>query len=303
MSLPKVFLCGGLLVGTLAAPPAEARFGKHSDSSSSGDAKPAHKATAIGVDDDDDDDAKPDENENRALKAPVTVSSSDDCCRYSASDDVATVILGAVFELILSGVGEAIATTGTHHGAQPADDPNEVPLPGSLRHAVPFSLRMGMQVSPFQHRGTGLDFNLGWDLRRFGADLRLMRLDLTGGAGSRGERTLGEIHVTYAPIVQENLRVRAELGVSTADLPQGLYVGPSLGMSLEACVLGPLDVEARMQVTPFPYRQADLRTGLALHLGSFMLRGGVHGLFLDPDVSPNSRDRLFGPEFGLGFTF
>lgn len=302
MSLPKVLLCGGLLVGTLAAPPAEARFGKRSDSNET--SKPVHPATAIGADDDDDDDdAKPDEDENRPQRAPVTVSSSEDSFRSSASDDAAAIILGAVFELLLSGLGEVIITTGTHHGAQPSDDPNEVPLPGSLKHAVPFSFRLGMQMASYS-RGTGLDFALGWDLHRFGADLRLARLEVARGATDfRDPNFLGAFHLTYAPIVQDALRVRGELGVSTATLARGFYVGPSLGMSLEACVLGPLDVEARMQVTPFPYRQADLRAGLALHLGSLMLRGGVHGLFLDPDVSPTARDRLFGPEFGLGFTF
>ncbi|RYZ37545.1 MAG: hypothetical protein EOO71_27515 [Myxococcaceae bacterium] len=295
-SLPKVMLCGGLLTGLLAAPPAEARFGKHTDSSQ--DAKPAHKASAIGTEDE-----KPDENENRAAAAPRTVSSSDDCCRSSASGDIAEVIAGAVFELVLRGLGEVIVSTGTHRTFHPEDPETPPPAPGSGRHAVPFSFRTGVLLSPLQG-GPGMDLSLGWDLRRFGADLRVSRLDLVKGAeGSRNERTLGELHLTYSPVVHEAVRVRAELGISTADLPQGLYVGPSFGMSLEACVLGPLDVEARMQVTPFPYRQVDVRSGLALHLGGFMLRGGIRGLYLNPSVSISSRDRLFGPEFGVGFAF
>ncbi|RKH15979.1 hypothetical protein D7Y13_27655 [Corallococcus praedator] len=300
MSLPKVMLCGGLLTGLLAAPPAEARFGKRSDSSE--DSKPVHQASAI--DDDGKKAAKSDEeNENRAMAAPKTVSSSDDCCSSSASNDVAAVIVGAVFELVLRGLGEVIVTTGTHRAFQPDDPAAPPPLPGSGRHAAPFSFRTGVLVAPLQG-GPGMDFSLGWDVHRFGADLRVTRLDLArAGTDSRSERTLGELHVTYSPVVHESLRVRAELGVSTADAPQGLYVGPSLGMSLEACVLGPLDVEARMQVTPFPYRQVDVRSGLALHLGGFMLRGGVRGLYLDPSVSVGMRDRLFGPEFGVGFVF
>ncbi|CAM3830015.1 hypothetical protein G4177_10530 [Corallococcus sp. ZKHCc1 1396] len=298
MSLPKVMLCGGLLTGLLAAPPAEARFGKRPDAP-----KPVHPASPIGADDEDEKDPKPDEDENRPVSAPKTVSFSEDCCRYSASDDLAAFVVGAVFELLLSGLGDVIATTGTHR-VLPPEDPEAPPLPpGSGRHAVPFSFRTGVLMSPVQG-GPGVDFSLGWDLRRFGADLRVTRLDLfPGSAGSRRERTLGELHLTYSPVVNEVVRVRAEVGVSTADLPQGLAVGPSLGMSVEACVLGPLDVEARMQVTPFPYRQLDVRSGLALHLGSFMLRGGVRGLYLDPSMRGGTRDRFIGPEAGVGFTF
>ncbi|RKG88962.1 hypothetical protein [Corallococcus terminator] len=299
-SLPKVMLCGGLLTGLFAAPPAEARFGKRSDSSE--DSKPVHQASAIGTDDGKKA-QKPDENENRAMAAPKTVSSTDDSYRSSASNDVAEVIVGAVFELVLRGLGEVIVTTGTHRDFQPDDPESPPPPPGSGRHAAPYSFRTGVLVAPLQG-GPGVDFSLGWDIHRFGADLRVTRLDLArGGSESRSERTLGELHLTYSPLVNESVRVRAEVGVSTADLPQGLYVGPSFGMSLEACVLGPLDVEARMQVTPFPYRQVDLRSGLALHLGGFMLRGGIRGLYLDPSVSIGTRDRLFGPEFGVGFAF
>ncbi|TSC20342.1 hypothetical protein [Corallococcus sp. Z5C101001] len=301
MSFPKVVLGGGLLVGLLAAPPAEARFGKKSDASET--SKPVHKASAIGADkDDDDDDAKQDENQNRPAKPPKTVSSTDDCCSSSASDDAAAIILGAVFELIFRGLGEAIAATGTHHIGH-GEGPDAPPDRDSLRHAVPFSVHLGVLAAPLQH-GSGVDFAIGWDVRRFGVDLRLVRLDSESLMGNSHEaRTLGELHLTYSPIVREEVRMRAEVGISTLDLPQRLYVGPSLGMSVEACLLGPLDVEARMQVTPFPYRQADLRAGLALHLGSLMLRGGLRSLFLESELSPTGQSQNFGPEFGMGFTF
>ncbi|GMT99998.1 hypothetical protein KH5H1_41180 [Corallococcus caeni] len=297
MSFPKVVLGGGLLAGLLAAPPAEARFGKRSDSNET--SKPVHKASAIGADDDAS--KKEDENQNRSSKT-TTVSSTDDCCSASASDDAAAIILGAVFELLFRGMGEAIASTGTHHGHD-IDAPDATPERNSLRHAVPFSFRAGVLASPVEG-GMGVDFDVGWDLRQFGVDLRLSRLMGTGaGASSRDARTLGEMHVTYSPLVREDLRMRAEAGVSTVDLPGRVYVGPSLGMSVEACVLGPLDVEARFQVTPFPYRQMDVRAGLALHLGSLMLRGGARSLYLDSEVRPVGQDRSFAPEFGMGFTF
>ncbi|RKH56019.1 hypothetical protein [Corallococcus aberystwythensis] len=301
MSFPKVVLGGGLLVGLLAAPPAEARFGKKSDSNET--SKPVHKASAIGARDDDDS-KKDDENKNRSAKR-TTVSSTDDSFEFSdssASDDAAALILGAVFELLFRGMGEAIASTGTHHGHD-IDAADAQPQRNSLRHAVPFSFRAGVLASPVEG-GMGVDFDVGWDVRRFGVDLRLSRLMGTGaGATSRDTRTLGEMHVTYSPFVREDLRMRAEAGVSIVDLPGRVYVGPSLGMSMEACILGPLDVEARFQVTPFPYRQMDVRAGLALHLGSLMLRGGARSLYLDSEVRPPGQNRSFAPEFGMGFTF
>ncbi|RKH87584.1 hypothetical protein D7Y21_18410 [Corallococcus sp. AB045] len=300
MSLPKVVLGGGLLVGLLAAPPAEARFGKRSDSHEA--SKPVHEATAIGSDRDGDS-KKDDENKNRSSKT-TTVSSTDDSFEFnsSASSDAVSVILGAVFELLFRGMGEAIANTGTHHGHDMVA-PDAPPQRNSLRHAVPFSLRMGVLVSPLRG-GTGVDFDLGWEAQRFGMDLRLSRLSGTWDTSAyRDTRTLGEMHVTYSPLVREDLRLRVEAGVSTLDAPGRVYVAPSLGMSVEACLLGPLDVEGRLQMTPGPYQQLDARGGLALHLGGLMLRGGVRYLNLDSEVAPLGMPLGFTPEFGLGFTF
>ncbi|NOK21607.1 hypothetical protein [Corallococcus carmarthensis] len=300
MSFPKVVLGGGLLVGLLAAPPAEARFGKKSDSNET--SKPVHKASAIGADKDDDSKTE-DENKNRSAKT-TTVSSTDDSLEFSdsASDDAASLILGAVFELLLRGMGEAIANTGTHHGHD-INAPDAPPGRNSLRHAVPFSFRAGVLVSPVEG-GSGLDFDLGWDVHRFGADLRVSRLlGSREGSASSDTRTLGEMHVTYSPLVREDLRLRVEAGVATLDAPGRVYVAPSLGMSVEACVLGPLDAEARLQVSPGPYQQVDARAGLALHLGSLMLRGGARYLALDSEVAPLGLALGFAPEFGVGFTF
>ncbi|MBN8472261.1 hypothetical protein JYJ95_37640 [Corallococcus exiguus] len=302
MSLPKVVLGGGLLVGLLAAPPAEARFGKRSDSTES--SKPVHEATAIGSDRDDDS-KQDDENKNRSSKSKrTTVSSTDDSYEYnsSVSSDAASFILGAVFELLFRGMGEAIANTGTHHGHEMVA-PDAPPQRNSLRHAVPFSFRAGLLVSPLRG-GTGLDFDLGWEAQRFGMDLRLSRLTGTWDTSAyRDTLTLGEMHATYSPLVREELRLRVEAGVSTLDVPGRVYVAPSLGMSVEACLLGPLDVEGRLQMTPGPYQQLDARGGLALHLGSLMLRGGVRYLMLDSEVAPLGLPLGFTPEFGLGFTF
>ncbi|WP_223644500.1 hypothetical protein [Corallococcus sp. EGB] len=300
MSLPKVVLGGGLVLGLLAAPPADARFGKRSDSRET--SKPVHEATAIGSDRNGDS-KKDDENKNRSSKT-TTVSSTDDDFEFnsSASDDVAAVILGALFELMFRGMGEAIGSMGTHHGhdINAADAP---PERNSLRHAVPLSVRLGLLVSPIEG-GTGLDFDLGWDARSFGMDLRMSRLvGKRDVPASPDTRTLAEMHATYSPLVREEVRLRLEAGVTTLDAPGRLYVAPSLGVSVDACLLGPLDVEGRLQMTPGPYQQVDARAGLALHLGGLMLRGGVRYLRLDSEVAPLGLALGFAPEFGLGFVF
>ncbi|WP_375743904.1 hypothetical protein NR800_01525 [Corallococcus interemptor] len=300
MSLPKVMLGGGLLASLLAAPQAEARFGKRSDSHET--SKPVHEATAIGSDRDGDS-KKDDENKNRSSKT-TTVSSTDDRFEFnsSASSDVGAALVGALIELMFRGMGEAIGSLGTHHG-QDINNPDAPPERNSLRHAVPFSFRAGLLVSPLRG-GTGLDFDAGWDARQFGVDLRVSRLVGTWeGATSRDARTLGQMHVTYSPLVREELRLRVEAGVATLDAPGALYVAPSLGASVDACLLGPLDVEGRLQMTPGPYQQLDARAGLALHLGGFMLRGGVRYLLLDSEVTPLGLALGFTPEFGLGFVF
>ncbi|MFB1484984.1 hypothetical protein [Corallococcus sp. RDP092CA] len=304
MSLPKVVLSGGLVASLLAAPPAEARFGKHADSHEA--SKPVHEATAIGSERGDaskkDGDKKDDENKNRSART-TTVSSTDDDFEFnsSASDDVAAVLLGALFEVLFSSVGHVIANSGTH---QAVPEATTGPTPrDSMRHAVPFSFRMGALMAPVPD-GTGADFSLGWDVEHVGVDLHLARLEgWTGEAGVYSARTLSEMHLTYSLIIQETLRVRVEGGVSTLAKTGSVLVGPSVGMSVEACVLGPLDAEARVQVTPFPYQQVDARAGLALHLGGLMLRGGMRSLFLSRDVRPVGPDRGFGPELGLGFVF
>ncbi|NOJ96495.1 hypothetical protein HMI51_26595 [Corallococcus coralloides] len=302
MSLPKVVLGGGLLVGLFAAPPAEARFGKRSDSHEA--SKPVHEATAIGSDRDSDS-KQDDENKNRSSKSQrTTVSSTDDSFEFSssASSDVGAALVGALIELMFRGMGEAIGSLGTHHGHD-INAPDAQPERNSLRHAVPFSFRAGLLVSPVRG-GTGLDFDVGWDAQRFGADLRVSRLaGREEGSTSRDTRTLGEMHVTYSPLVREELRLRVEAGVSTLDAPGAIYVAPSLGLSVDACLLGPLDVEGRLQMTPGPYQQVDARAGLALHLGGLMLRGGVRYLTLDSEVAPLGLALGFAPEFGAGFVF
>jgi hypothetical protein len=263
--------------------PAEARFGKRSSSDESSDEKKVHDATPVGQDDDDDDDSG-------------SGSGSSGSGSYSSSSDVDAFV--NLFALIF-----AVGNHRTPLAAEIAPD-------GSVReqrHAAPLSLRAGLQGGPMSGGGA-VDVFLGLEGHRFGVAGMLTGLGLPTDDGTAGSDSISLVaaHLTWSFIAQERLRLRGEAGVSTANAPDISFVGLSLGGSLEACVVGPLDVEARLQLTPFPHRVADASAALALHLGALVIRGGYRGLVLDDAGLVDGvvhRDVLSGPYFGPGLTF
>lgn len=309
----RVLLCAVLAASLCFAPDAEARFGKRSSSGSSKEgthaatpAGDAHEATPIGAEDDDGGDDK-DDGDSDSEKS----SDGDGCCS-EAAQGLAEALLGALIrgmlEGMLEGLAHAIAHSGTHLEGEPVDDELEPGQTRGRRHAVPLSLRLGAQGLVLRGDAGGVDMFLGLEGRRFGMAAHVVRLGLPADDGADGtdRLTLVEAHLSHTLYVHEVVRLRAEAGMSIARAPDVTLMGPSLALSVEACVLGPLDVEARAQLTPLPYRQVDATAGLALHLGSFMLRGGWRGLFLD-DMGVvdgiSHQERLHGPYAGGGFTF
>ena len=282
MSSARAVLCGVLALGvTLASFPAEARFGKASSGDDSSDDKKVHNATAVGEDDDDDDDDS---------------SSSGSSYSYGSSSDVGAVI--DLFALIFS--------VGNHRTALAAEGGPDG-LVREQRHAAPLSLRAGLQGGPMSGGGA-IDVFLGLEGHRFGVAAMLTGLVLPTDDGTAGSDSISLVaaHLTWSFIAQERIRLRGEAGVSTANAPDISFVGLGLGGSLEACVVGPLDVEARLVVTPFPHRVVDASAALALHLGALVVRGGYRGLVLDDAGLVDGvvhQDVLGGPYFGLGLTF
>jgi hypothetical protein len=304
----RVLLCAVLAASLCFAPDAEARFGKRSSSGSSKEgthaatpAGDAHEATPIGSEDDDGDDKDDGDSDSE------TSADGDGCCS-EAAQGLGEALLGALFRAMLEGMVLAIAQSGTHLDGAPVDDELEPGQTRERRHAVPLSLRLGAQGLVLRGDAGGADMFLGLEGRRFGVAAHVVRLGLPADDGTDGtdRLTLVEAHLSHTLYVHEVVRLRAEAGVSTARAPDVTLVGPSLALSVEACVLGPLDVEARAQLTPLPYRQVDATAGLALHLGGFVLRGGWRGLFLD-DMGVvdgiSHQERLHGPYAGGGFTF
>lgn len=169
------------------------------------------------------------------------------------------------------------------------------------------SVRLGVDGAAMNTVG-GLSAFLGVEGVRAGMDARAIGLLLPTDDGTQGTDniTLMNLHLTYALIATERTRLRIEGGISTAHAPDLTALGPSIALSLEAGLVGNLDLELRAQGTPYPYRQLDTQAGLALHLNALVLRGGWRGLYLNDmgwvdDVV--HEDAFGGPFVGLGFAF
>jgi hypothetical protein len=89
----------------------------------------------------------------------------------------------------------------------------------------------------------------------------------------------------------------AEARFPGCDQRGGRSRGPSIALSLEACLLGDLDLELRAQGTAFPSQHVDAQAGLA---------GGWRGLYLNDAGLVDGvehADGFSGPYVGLGFSF
>jgi hypothetical protein len=279
-------LCAALAVSVvLSASSAEARFGKHSDSSDSSD-KPSkvHNATAVGDDDDDDDGGS--------------------TRHHNSGASGASFLLDVLLTLLID-TRPAVAYVPPSPPAEPVPSSNQVQT--SAAEPSPMSARLGVDGAAMS-TVAGLGAFLGVEGVRAGIDARALGLMMPTDDGTQGTDniTLMNLHLTYALIATEKARLRVEGGFSSAHAPDLTAIGPSLALSFEGCVAGNLDLELRGQATPYPYRQLDAQAGLALHLNSLVLRGGWRALYLNDmglvdDVV--HEDAFGGPFVGLGFAF
>ncbi|RKH40993.1 hypothetical protein D7Y23_33760 [Corallococcus sp. AB050B] len=272
-------LSAALAVAVLmGSAPAEARFGKRSrpstsdakDSDDRDDGRKEHRATPVG----------------RASDAPVR-----------SSVRASGVGLGWFDVLFISG-------PASYHRRARAEVPRgqRAPRPAPLVH-------LNLQGNSFGDVGGALDLFMALDGQRWGMDARVSGLSLEpdDGSSDRDRLTLLDAHLTLSPWSTERGRFRMEAGIASAHAPDAIFVGPSLAASLEACLgPSPFDVEARIQVVPFPHRQVDMQAGLALHLGALNLRGGWRTLFLSDGGHLDGvvhSDSFTGPYLGLGLSF
>jgi hypothetical protein len=287
---PRSLLCVGLVAGLLlAAPEAEARFGKRSKSSSSSSSNKGskvHDATPVGQDSDDDDDEDGGSGSSGG-------SSSGGGSSYTLADFFVGLFVN----------------TGSRHSTYVAASEPDMQTGAAYDPAPARSifLRMGLDGGTLGG-GSNIGFFLGMEGERFGVYGRATGITLPTDDGTPGTDSIGlfEANLTFSLWASERGRFRLEGGLSSANAPDITFVGFNLAASLEACLAGPLDFEARVQAVPLPYRQLEAQLGLALHLGSISLRGGWRGMVLDDAGHVDGVrhvDALSGPYLGAGIIF
>jgi hypothetical protein len=156
--------------------------------------------------------------------------------------------------------------------------------------------------------GGGVGLHLGVEGEQLGGFLRTTALSLKAedGSGATDNISVTEVHLSWALLTGPLGRLRVEGGVAVAKAPDVTFVGPSVGLSAEVYLLNSLALEARTQVTPFPYRQLDAAGGVVWYLGGWRLlalRGGMRVLMLDDAGRVDGvvhQDVLPGPYVAFG---
>jgi len=149
---------------------------------------------------------------------------------------------------------------------------------------------------------------LGFEGQRLGVNLQFTSIFIPRDNVSlgSGHDTIGlfNLYGTYALISHPHGRLRIEAGLTSAFAPDLTVAGPGGGFSA-VILLGPVGIEGAIHGTPFPYRQLDWNTGLALNLGPLGLHGGWRRIYLDDkglvDGIRNT-DVFSGPYLGLTLT-
>ncbi|XXF77699.1 hypothetical protein P2318_32315 [Myxococcaceae bacterium GXIMD 01537] len=295
MPTPRNLLSAGLAAALLlAAPEAEARFGKRSSSNSSSSKNDSdddkgsktHEATAVGDEDSDGDDTP----RSRG-------SSSRSHSRGSRGHSFVEVLVGALVD---------VSTSSSTYVVTESAPSESVVVREGVPSSQPLRLRLGVDGGGMND-GTALHLSLLMEGERLGVSTHYTRLMLPTDDGTSGEDQIGllEANLTVALWTTPRARFRLELGVSAALAPDVNFVGPSFAASMEACLVGSLDFEARVQGVPVPYRQLDAQAGLALHLDPLFIRGGWRTVILDDAGYAGERhvDALTGPYVGLGLAF
>ncbi|WP_224362705.1 hypothetical protein [Hyalangium versicolor] len=190
---------------------------------------------------------------------------------------------------------------------EPAPVVQAAEVSGSRKDTIFSPLHMGFEGGPTDG-GSRVNLFLALEGERLGLDGRLTGLSLATDDGSAGRdeiATLG-LHLTYAIVAQEKVRLRLEGGFTYAEAPELKVFGPSIGGSFEGRLSPHLDFEMRLQATPFPYRQVDGQAALALKYMPFAFRAGWRTLLLNDAGYVDGvehQDIFNGPFLGMGLFF
>lgn len=304
----RQLLCASLATGLLLhSGTAEARFGKKSsDSSSDSSDSKTHDATPVG-----------------SSSSSSSGGSSSYSHSSSGSDTVRTV--GAILDIIsfvadvadtaeraraYEATVEATTVTVNDDGSPPMHPYSYQPPVAEQQQRVEEGnrnkvlLRFGVEGQTLGE-GSTLGANLGIEGEFFGVSGAVTSVSLPADDGTAGVDKIGLYsgHLTFAMYSSDHGRLRGELGMAMARAPDATFVGPSVGVSFEHCLVGALDVESRGQLVLIPYRQVDGQAGLSVHLGPLTVRGGWRVTMLDDAGLVDGqahRDYFSGPYAGLG---
>jgi hypothetical protein len=170
----------------------------------------------------------------------------------------------------------------------------------------------GQAASAFDSLGV----HAGVEGQRFGIDARFTHISArpedsrlpSGDIFSPGRNDairLFNFFGTYALVAHPRARLRVEGGLMSAFAPDLSTVGPAAGFSGLVRLIGPLEAEAAIHGTPYPFRELDWNAGLALQFGPLALRGGWRRIYLNDNglvyAGVDQKDIFSGPFAGLSF--
>lgn len=303
-SLRNVLVAAAVVGLSFSSTEAEARFGKRSSSSSEKSEKKSkvHNATAVGEESSDSDDD--DSGDSSSYSPPQRSESSNAASAFFTLLEILADTTPRRVEVVSTPavVGELPATAPTSEvSSAPAAEVQSTP------EKLGSNIRLGADAASLGG-GTGVSLFLAFEGERMGLDVRGTGLTLPTDDGTAGHDsiTLAGLHLTYALVARDNLRIRIEGGLSGAQAPDLSVAAPSFAVSLEGCLLPVVDAELRLQATPFPYQQIDAQAGLALRLQALVMRAGWRALYLNDNGLVDGEahsDAFGGPFLGGGFTF
>jgi hypothetical protein len=310
-SFRNVLLAAAVVGLSFSTSEAEARFGKRSSSGSSSSKKEkkskVHDASAVGQGSSSSDDGDDGKSSSASQRTEPNLLSLLSLFAAAPSPEPAVRTYYVASRPAPALVGELPATAPT----STAPTSGVAQEPAAEVHAAPEKLgsniRLGVDGAALGG-GAGVTLFLAFEGDRMGLDVRGTGLTLPTDDGTSGNDniTLANLHLTYALVARDNLRVRLEGGLAGAQAPDLSVAGPSIALSLEGCLLPILDVELRAQATAFPYQQLDAQAALALRLQALVVRGGWRGLYLNDNGLVDGvehADAFGGPFLGAGFTF
>lgn len=303
-SLRNVLVAAAVIGLSFSSSEAEARFGKRSSSSTEEKKSKVHDATAVGEESSSSDSDDDDDRGSTSYSPPPRRSEPGNAVGafFTLLEILADTPTPQTYETYEVTATRAPATVG-----ELPESASTSTVAAAPSEKLGSNIRLGVDAASMGG-GTGISLFAAFEGERMGLDVRGTDLTLPTDDGTAGSDNikLANLHLTYAVVTREKLRVRIEGGLSGAQAPDLSVAAPSFAVSLEGCLLPMVDVELRAQATPFPYQQLDAQAALALRLQALVVRGGWRALYLNDNGLVDGEahsDAFGGPFLGAGFTF